>query len=192
MLQLPSNGYAYVQVVHNPGGGSVTNLSTKTIVKCSGESIIVRLADVHITNCEGMCLLVMYHSFVDTCSERHADSRESVKQVVRGNSDAQCCWGMPVVCGGDNPVVQLESKDAVVNVQISKFVNMYNLVQACCESNNLTKRPSRHNGDFNIIEITEREDFRSPAGRLIATKSLRGPMTHYSSLPPARVAVNGR
>ena len=36
-------------------------------------------------------------------------------------------------------------------------------------------RPSRHNEDFNIIEITEREDFRSPAGRLIATQSLRGP-----------------
>ncbi len=82
---------------------------------------------------------------------------------------------MPVVCGGGNPAVQLESKDAAVNVQIPKFVKTYNLVQACCESNNLMKRPSRHNRDFNIIEITEREDFRSPAGRLIATKSLRGP-----------------
>ena len=37
LLQLPASGYAYVQVVHNPGGGSVTNLSTKTIVSCSGE-----------------------------------------------------------------------------------------------------------------------------------------------------------
>ena len=37
------------------------------------------------------------------------------------------------------------------------------------------KRPSRHNNDFNIIEITEREDFRSDKGRLIATQSLRGP-----------------
>ena len=53
--------------------------------------------------------------------------------------------------------------------------NIYNLVQACCEPNNLLKRPSKHNDDFNIIEFTEKEDFRSPAGRLIATNALRGP-----------------
>ncbi len=137
--------------------------------------MIVRFADVHITNCEGMCLLVMYQSFVDTCSEHHADSRTSVKQVVGGSSDAQDPCGMPVVCGGGNFVVQLESKDAAVNVQIPKFVKMYNLVQACCEPKNLLKRPSKHNDDFNIIEITEKDDFRSPAGRLIATQALRGP-----------------
>jgi hypothetical protein len=158
LLQLPASGYAYIQVVRNPGGGSVINLTTKTVLNHSGTGIVARLTDIQIKNGHGMCLMVMYHSFVDVNDQHRASGyKPNAKQCVGGNSD-----GAPAGVDGAHPVAAHE-------------VGMYNLVQACCEPNNLMKRPSRYNEDFNIIEITEREDFRSVSGRLIATKNLRGP-----------------
>ena len=108
-----------------------------------------RLHDLKVNEGRGLCLMVMYQSFSDCVAV-------PVKNDVYG--------GNPVVkgCGG-NPACPV--------VQEKKFI----FVQACCGPNNLIMRPSRYNSDFNIIEITEKEDFRSVSGRSIAYESLRGP-----------------
>ena len=76
LLQLPSEGYTFVQVVHNPGGGTVTNLSTKTVLRSSGQGMMVRLCDIHIEGGRNMCFLVLYHSFV----EHSAQGRSPLKR----------------------------------------------------------------------------------------------------------------
>ena len=71
LLQLPSSIFIFVLVVHNPGGGSVTNLSTRSVVRNSGQGMMVKLCDVHVENRCGLCLVVMYHSFIDmNCEHR--------------------------------------------------------------------------------------------------------------------------
>ncbi len=85
LLQLPSRGYTYLLVVYNPGGGSVTNLSTKTVVKSSGQGMMVKLCDIQVGNGQGMCLIVMYHSFVDMNNEyRHQGPKPN--KNTNGNS----------------------------------------------------------------------------------------------------------
>ena len=110
-----------------------------------------------------MCLLIMYHSFeIDVCTLGFGPNQEVKCASVEEPG--------PVLAVGVTPLAS-----RVDSAVAPMFPNMYNLVQACCEPNNLLKRPSKHNDDFNIIEITEKDDFRSPAGRLIATNALRGP-----------------
>ncbi len=74
---LPCEGYAYVQVVHNPGCGTFTNLSTKTVLRDSGQGMMVKLCDVRVDDREGLCLVVMYHSFANNDLEQCAPGSKS-------------------------------------------------------------------------------------------------------------------
>ncbi len=144
LLQLPSSGYTFVLVVHNPGGGSVTNLSSKTVLRCRGEGMMVNLCDVHVGGGQGMCLMVVYHSFVTMNVEPSAPGPKPSKKVESTSVDVSKELAVAVGVARDSGA---NASDLAI---APTFVNMFNLVQACCEPKNLLKRPSSYNEDLKL------------------------------------------
>ena len=57
-------------------------MSTKTVLWDSGQGMMVKLCDVHADNGQGMCLIVMYHSFVDMEKEHRAPGPKPEKENI--------------------------------------------------------------------------------------------------------------